>query len=89
MAWRTAFREVLKLKASLPDVENEFRLERWLSVNPDGQTIVYEDWSRWGAKDAVEFYDSVGGDFAELRKSYDWAWLASYALLKRNLTVND
>ena len=89
MAWRTAFREVLKLKASLPDVENEFRLERWLSVNPDGQTIVYEDWSRWGAEDAVEFYDSVSGDFAELRKSYDWAWLASYALLKRNLTVND
>jgi len=34
----------------------------------------------------VEFYDLVGGDFAELRKSYDWAWLASYAFMRRNLT---
>jgi len=31
MAWRTAFREVLKLKHSMPDVENEYRLRMWLS----------------------------------------------------------
>jgi hypothetical protein len=36
----------------------------------------------------VEYYDSVAGDFSELRKSYDWAWLASYALLKRNLVAD-
>ena len=30
--WRTAFREVLKLKASLPDVENEYRITQWLSL---------------------------------------------------------
>jgi hypothetical protein len=81
MAWRTAFREVLKLKDSLPNVENEFRLRNWLTVDDtDGK------WSMKGAEDAVEYYDAVGGDFAELKKSYDWAWLASYALLKRNLT---
>jgi hypothetical protein len=79
--WRTAFRECIKLKASLPDVENEYRLSQWLTKdNTDGQ------WSMKGAKDAIEYYDAVGGDFAELKKSYDWAWLASYALLKRNLT---
>jgi phosphoribosylamine--glycine ligase len=25
-------------------------------------------------------------DFDALKKSYEWSWLASYALLKRNLT---
>ena len=81
--WRTAFRECIKLKDSLPNVENEYRLNQWLTKdNTEGQ------WSRRGAEDAVDYYDSVAGDFAELRKSYDWAWLASYALLKRNLVPN-
>jgi hypothetical protein len=83
MAWRTAFREVLKLRASLPDVESEYRLNKWLApVEGKGE------WSAKGAEDAVEFYDAVGGDFAELRKSYDWAWLASYAFMRRSLTTD-
>jgi hypothetical protein len=85
VAWRTAFRECIKLKHSLPDVENEYRLARWLTpVN----NIENSEYSVWGAEDAVEYYNSVAGDFGELRKSYDWAWLASYALIKRNLTPN-
>jgi hypothetical protein len=80
-AWRTAFREVLKLKGNT-DVESEYRLNRWC-VNGKGANA---QWSSLGAQDAVEYYNAVGGDFAELKKSYDWAWLASYALLKRNLT---
>jgi hypothetical protein len=83
VAWRTAFREVIKLKHSLPDVENEYRLTRWLTAL---NNVENSEYSVWGAEDAVEYYDTVGGDFAELRKSYDWAWLASYALIKRNLT---
>ena len=78
--WRTAFRECIKLKDNT-DVESQYRLRQWLT-----QDITEEQWSRRGAEDAVEYYDSVGGDFAELKKSYDWAWLASYALIKRNLT---
>ena len=81
MAWRTAFRECIKLRGQT-DVESQYRLDKWLTVaigQPHGQ------WSIYGAEDAVEYYDSVGGDIAELRKSYDWAWLASYAMLKRNL----
>jgi len=81
MAWRTAFREVLKLKSS-DDVESQYRLNRWCT-NGEGANA---QWSSIGAQDALEYYDAVGGDFAELKKSYDWAWLASYALLKRNLT---
>ena len=83
-AWRTAFRECIKLKGNT-DVESQYRLSKWLTVamgQPYGQYSIY------GAKDAVEYYNAVAGDFAELRKSYDWTWLASYALIKRNLTPN-
>jgi len=82
MAWRTAFRECIKLKGNA-DVESQYRLNRWCA-NGEGTNA---QWSSLGAQDAVEYYEAVGGDFAELRKSYDWAWLASYALLKRNLTT--
>ena len=77
--WRTAFRECIKLKNS-PDVESQYRLGQWLT-----RDNTLEQWSRKGAEDAVEYYNSVDGDFTELKKSYDWAWLASYALIKRNL----
>jgi hypothetical protein len=83
MAWRTAFREVLKLRASLPDVENEYRLKVWLTE--DSGTIANGHWSSKGAADAMEYYQSVNGDFEQLRKSYDWAWLASYVFVKRGL----
>ena len=83
--WRTAFRECIKLKASLPDVENEYRLNKWLDVNSDEAD---PQWSRLGAEDAVEYYDQVAGDFDQLKKSYEWDWLASYAFFKRNLTLN-
>jgi hypothetical protein len=80
MSWRTAFRECIKLRASLPDVENEYRLKQWLTVDHSSLK-----WSQKGAEDAIEYYNSVSGDLVELKKSYDWAWLASYALLRRDL----
>jgi hypothetical protein len=80
MCWRTAFREALKLKASLPDVENEYRLNQWLTVDWGA-----DRWSSKGAQDAVEFYNEVKGNPTELRKSYEWDWLASYAFMKRSL----
>jgi hypothetical protein len=81
-AWRTAFRECIKLRGQ-QDIESQHRLKKWLTVamgKPNGQ------WSIYGAEDAVEYYESVNGDFDELKKSYEWSWLASYALLKRNLS---
>jgi hypothetical protein len=76
--WRTAFREALKLRHSLPDVENEYRLECWLKIgskNPNGH------WSIRGAQDAVRYYEEVKGEFAEIKKSYEWSWLAAYAMM--------
>jgi hypothetical protein len=79
MAWRTAFREVLKLRASMPDVESEYRLTQWLTKDNTP-----EQWSMKGAQDAVEYYDAVNGNLLELKKSYEWEWLASYAFVKRS-----
>jgi hypothetical protein len=88
-AWRTAFREVLKLRDNLPDVESEYRLNKWLNFNNTDQHIVNEEWSRWGADDALEYYDEVAGEFDQLKKSYEWKWLASYAFIKRGLITVD
>jgi len=82
MTWRTAFREVIKLRADLPDVEAEYRISQWLKPNHHH----VDQYSHLGAEDAIEYYESVNGDPTELRKSYDWAWLASYAFVKRSLT---
>jgi hypothetical protein len=82
--WRTAFREVLKLKAALPDVEAEYRIGRWLLPNFGD----IDKWSQLGAQDAVEYYDEVGGDFDALKKSYEWEWLATYAFVKRSLVTD-
>ena len=83
--WRTAFREVLKLRASLPDIENEYRITQWLKST---DSVYYSHMSVAGAKDALEYYDQVAGDFDQLKKSYEWEWLASYAFFRRNLTTN-
>jgi hypothetical protein len=85
MCWRTAFREALKLRAAT-DVESQYRLKHWLKPCEPSDDYDYAKWSHIGAQDAVEYYESVNGDFAELRKSYDWAWLSSYAFVKHNLT---
>ena len=84
MCWRTAFREVLKLKSALPDVEAEYRLRTWLTPTFRSDARSWK-WSHIGAEDAVEYYDEVGGDFDALKKSYDWAWLSSYAFLKHSI----
>jgi hypothetical protein len=84
MAWRTAFREVLKLKGS-NDVESQYRLNKWLTVATDTLNYPNNIYSIYGAEDAAEYYELVDGDFAELKKSYDWSWLATYAMIKRGL----
>jgi len=77
--WRTAFRECIKLQHSLPDVENQYRLDQWLSVGEG----VNGHWSTQGAQDAVDYYQEVNGQFSALKKTYEWEWLASYALVLR------
>jgi hypothetical protein len=37
-----------------------------------------------GAQHAVEYYESVNGELAKLRLSYDWPWLQEYFNTKYN-----
>ena len=72
--WRTAFREVLKLRlfmATQPTLETEHRLNTWLSTAQGN----YSDYCLSGARDAVEYYESVAGDAVKLQLSFDWRWL--------------
>ncbi len=72
--WRTAFREVVKLKhfmATQPTLETEHRLETWLTVASGD----YAEWCLLGARNAVDYYTEVNGLYEKLMFSFEWAWL--------------
>jgi hypothetical protein len=77
MTWRTAFREVVKLlhfQSVQPTIETAHRLKVWQTqASGDFATDCLQ-----GAADAQVFYDSVHGDLAQLKQSFDWAWLRDY-----------
>ena len=79
LAWRTAFREVLKLKVQLetkPTVETKFRLTKWLTKGVGKNA----EWVYRGANDAVE-YKEAG---KSLEHSYDFEYIKSYFEEKYN-----
>ena len=73
--WRTAFREVLKLRHYVQTLtstlETKVRLESW---QIDSGAPFSEDSVR-GAQDALDYYAEVQGDLEKLKLSYEWAWL--------------
>ena len=74
MTWRTAFREVVKLKyfmSAQPTLETSHRLATWATV-AEGD---FAEWSIRGATDAIQYYNEVGGDYEKLKLSFEWAWL--------------
>ena len=77
LTWRTAFREVIKLKDDVEktgSIESGYRLDTWLTqANGD-----YAEFSLLGAADAVDYYDKVNGDYTELMRSFEWTWLREY-----------
>jgi hypothetical protein len=77
LTWRTAFREVLKLSDDVEktgSVESTYRLDTWLTV-ADGD---YAEFSLLGAADVVDYYNKVNGDYTELMRIFEWAWLKDY-----------
>ena len=82
LTWRTAFREVLKLKDDIEktgSIDSHYRLVIWLN-QAEGD---YAEFSIMGAKDAIKYYDDVKGDYTELMRSFEWEWLKEY-WTKRN-----
>jgi hypothetical protein len=74
LAWRTAFREVLKLCQAKPTVESKHRLKKWLTIG-EGENA---EWCLNGSKDAQEYYQEHGSDYKQLMLSYDFEWLKQY-----------
>jgi hypothetical protein len=75
--WRTAFREVIKLKNYTElsnDTESKYRLNRWLTV----ANGLFSDYCIKGANDAVKYYEEVDGNMDKLMLTYDWEWLYQY-----------
>ena len=75
--WRTAFREVLKLRADVAatgSVESQYRLDTWLDVAQGDNAM----WSLLGAKDAIEYYVTSQGKHEFLMLSFEWKWLQDY-----------
>ena len=72
--WRTAFREVVKLKYFMdtaPTMETEYRLNTWLKT-AQGSNAEY---CLSGALDAIDYYHEVSGDYDKLFNTFEWAWL--------------
>jgi hypothetical protein len=69
-AWRTSFREVLKLR-EMNTVESRFRLHCWLTVS----NSELGKWSMLGAQDAMQYNGS-------LDQANDWKWLNDYFIKK-------
>jgi hypothetical protein len=77
LSWRTAFREVLKLKQindEKPTVESQFRLKKWCSEGAGDNA----EWCLRGAHDADQYYDEHNDDKDKLQLSYDFQWLKDY-----------
>jgi len=68
--WRTAFRECIKLRYDNTE-ESKNRLKIWLTT-ANGN---FADFSIQGANDAIEYFDSVDGEYSKLKLSYEWDWL--------------
>ena len=67
--WRTAFREVIKLRND-NSKDSAMRLQIWC-------TVAHGDYAQFcldGARHALEYYDEVNGDIEKLRLSYEWDW---------------
>lgn len=72
LAWRTAFREVIKLKLQKITVESNYRLKKWLAMG----TGKNAEWVNKGALDGVEFLEQgndpyLSYDFESIKKYFE------------------
>lgn len=70
--WRTAFRETVKLawaQHTEPDIDTEFRLERWLKSDRGDMGV----WSQRGAQSGWQFFQQHCDDFEQLQSTYEWS----------------
>ena len=71
LAYRSSFREVIKLLQMKPTVESQYRLKKWLTPGKG----VNADWLHQGAVDGKAHYETHKDDYSKLMYSYDYEWI--------------
>lgn len=77
VTWRTAFREVLKLRSYLKNQDDQeaiSKITNWETIGHGPNGV----WSIRGANDANDYFDSCQGNYDRIKLSYEWAWLDQY-----------
>ena len=70
LAWRTAFREVIKLKLQKPTVEGKYRLKKWTTMGKGDNA----EWVNKGALDGIAFIEEGNDPYS----SYNFDWIKKY-----------
>lgn len=73
LAYRSSFREIIKLLQMKPTVESKFRLKKWLTLGKGTNA----NWLQQGAIDGKEYYNKYKDDYSKLMYSYDYEWIKS------------
>ena len=71
LAYRSSFREVIKLLQMKPTVESKFRLKKWCTLGKG----VNADWLHRGALDGKSHFEEHKDDYEKLMYSYDYEWI--------------
>ena len=71
LAYRSSFREVIKLLQMRPTVESQYRLKKWLALG----TGVNAEWLHRGAVDGKAHHETYKDDYTKLMYSYDYEWI--------------
>lgn len=74
--WRTAFRETVKLMyyaRTDNSIELHYRLDRW--INAEKCWSKHNPWYQYGSRDAVDFFESVDGEWGWIMCTNEWDWL--------------
>ena len=71
LAYRSSFREVIKLLQMKPTVESQYRLKKWLTLGKGKN----KEWLHRGAIDGKAHYELYKNDYIKLMYSYDYEWI--------------
>jgi hypothetical protein len=74
LAYRSSFREVIKLLQMKPTVESTYRLKKWCTLGK-GENA---GWLHKGAVDGRKYYEEHKDDYSKLMCSYDYEWIKDY-----------
>lgn len=71
LAYRSSFREVIKLLQMKPTVESQYRLKKWMTLGKGPNA----KWLHRGAIDGKDYFETYKDQYNKLMYSYDYEWI--------------